>query len=72
MPKTVNLGLELTDDNSTKFKDWREKINGVGDGEIKSNMQIIDNAIGDINTQLGNIDTALTAILGVWYFDHFR
>ena len=65
MPKTVNLGLELTDDNSTKFKDWREKINGVGDGEIKSNMQIIDNAIGDINTQLGNIDTALTAILGV-------
>ena len=74
MPTTENLGLELTTDNSTKFKDWREKINGVGDGDTipKSNMQLIDDAIGVINTQLGDIDTALTdlhtvfqSILGV-------
>jgi hypothetical protein len=54
MPKTINLGLELTDDNSTTFKDWREKINGVGSGENKSNMQIIDEFAGQINEMLGD------------------
>ncbi len=60
MPKTTNLGLELTTDDTTKFKDFREAMNGEGDGieKSKSNMQIIDEAIGDI-------DTALSAILGV-------
>lgn len=67
MPKTTNLGLELTDDNSTKFKDWREKMNGVGDGDTipKSNMQLIDEFAGQINEILGDIDTALSIILGV-------
>ena len=67
MAKTTNLGLELTTDNSTKFKAWRESINGQGDGDTipKSNMQLIDDAIGVINTQLGDIDTALSIILGV-------
>ena len=67
MAKTTNLGLELTDDNSTKFKDWREKINGVGDGDTipKSNMQLIDEFAGSVNTILGDIDTALSNILGV-------
>ena len=72
MPKTTNLGLELTDDNSTKFKDWREKMNGVGSGENKSNMQLIDEFAGQINEILGDIDIALTdlhtvfqSILGV-------
>lgn len=67
MAKTTNLNLELTDDNTTAFKDWRESLNGVGDGDTipKSNMQLIDDAIGVINTQLGDIDTALSIILGV-------
>jgi hypothetical protein len=67
MPKTTNLGLELTNDNSTTFKDWREKINGVGDGDTipKSNMQLIDEFAGSVNTILGDIDTALSNILGV-------
>jgi hypothetical protein len=67
MPITENLGLELTTDNSTKFKAWREKINGVGDGDTipKSNMQLIDEFAGSVNTILGDIDTALSNILGV-------
>lgn len=79
MPKTTNLGLELTDDNSTKFKNWREAINGVGEGENKSNMQLIDEFAGEVKSQLenvtvivselerqvGNIDTVLSNILGV-------
>lgn len=54
MAKTTNLNLELTDDNTTSFKDWRESINGVGDGDTipKSNMQLIDEAIGAIEFQL--------------------
>ena len=35
MPKTTNLGLELTTDDSVKFKNWR-KINGVG--VVKTNQ----------------------------------
>ena len=65
MPKTTNLGLELTTDDSVKFKNWREAINGVGEGENKSNMQIIDEFAGQINEILGDIDTALSNILGV-------
>ena len=46
MAKTANIGLNLTEDESTKFTDWRKSIDGNGaDGE-KSNMQIIDEAIG--------------------------
>lgn len=67
MPKTNNLGLELTDDPSTNFKDWREALNGVGDGTVtpKSNMQLIDEFAGQINEILGDIDTALSNLLGV-------
>lgn len=65
MPKTTNLGLELTTDDSVKFKNWREAINGVGEGENKSNMQIIDEFAGQINEILGDIDIALSNILGV-------
>ena len=74
MPITENLGLELTTDNSTKFKAWREKINGVGDGDTipKSNMQLIDEFAGQVNQTLGDVEQALTdlhtvfqSILGV-------
>ena len=55
MPKTTNLGLNLTTDDTTKFIDWRKSIDGSGNTE-KSNMEIIDEAIGDINAILDAIN----------------
>ena len=55
MPKTTNLGLNLTTDDTTKFVDWRKSIDGSGNTE-KSNMEIIDEAIGDINAILDAIN----------------
>ena len=60
MPKTTNLGLNLTIDNTTTFENWRKSIDGensIENGEELSNFQIIDEAIG-------NIDTLLTEVLG--------
>ena len=55
MPKTTNLGLNLTTDDTTKFVDWRKSIDGSGNIE-KSNMEIIDEAIGNINAILDAIN----------------
>ena len=55
MPKTTNLGLNLTTDDTTKFFDWRKSIDGSGNTE-KSNMEIIDEAIGNINAILDAIN----------------
>lgn len=55
MPKTTNLGLNLTTDDTTKFVDWRKSIDGSGNTE-KSNMEIIDEAIGSINAILDAIN----------------
>lgn len=55
MPKTTNLGLNLTTDATTKFIDWRKSIDGSGNTE-KSNMEIIDEAIGNINAILDAIN----------------
>ena len=55
MPKTINLGLNLTTDDTTKFVDWRKSIDGSGNTE-KSNMEIIDEAIGNINAILDAIN----------------
>ena len=55
MPKTTNLGLNLTTDNTIKFVDWRKSIDGSGNTE-KSNMEIIDEAIGNINAILDAIN----------------
>lgn len=55
MPKTTNLGLNLTTDDSTDFYEWQKSIDGEGQGDEASplsNMQIIDNAIGDIASVL--------------------
>lgn len=41
MSETANYGLYITDDNSTKFLEWRTKMNGTGD----SNMVKIDAAL---------------------------
>ena len=55
MPKTTNLGLNLTTDGTMKFVDWRKSIDGSGNTE-KSNMEIIDEAIGNINAILDAIN----------------
>ena len=55
MPKTTNLGLNLTTDDTTKFIDWRKSIDGSGNTE-KSNMEIIDEAIGNRNAILDAIN----------------
>lgn len=46
MPKTTHLKLELTNDNQTTFLDYREKLNGVGEGDNKSNAQLVDDFAG--------------------------
>lgn len=40
---TKNYNLYVEDDSSTRFRDWREKMNGSED----SNMVKIDNALGE-------------------------
>lgn len=60
MPKTTNLGLNLTNNDNITFGDWRKTIdaeNSIENGEELSNFQIIDEAIG-------NIDTLLNEVLG--------
>lgn len=55
MPKTTNLGLNLTTDETTSFANWRKSIDGENEEQELSNFQIIDKAIGDINTLLDEI-----------------
>ena len=55
MPKTPNLGLELTTLASTKFKAWRESVNGEGEGPLRSNAQIIDAFAGAIYGLSGQV-----------------
>lgn len=47
--KTPNIGLTLTTDEKTLFKDWRDIINGEGTDENPSNAQIVDKAIGALS-----------------------
>ena len=42
MSKTKNYNLYLEGDATTKFKEWREKLNGL----VNSNMEIIDEVLG--------------------------
>lgn len=55
MSKTANLGLNLTEDESTDFSVWRESIDGNGETDKKSNMQIIDEFAGAIYGKSGTI-----------------
>ena len=63
MSKTSNIGLNLTEDDSTKFSDWRKSIDGNGTGSGKSNMQIIDEVIGCQTEQLNALVGLLVDIL---------
>ena len=54
---TENYGLYLTDDNSTRFQEWREKMNGAAD----SNMVKIDTALGQKADKSTNMELTLSA-----------
>lgn len=55
MSETTNYHLKLTDDDQTKFKEWRESING----NSNSNMEKIDTALGE----KANLSVAINAVL---------
>ena len=55
MSATKNYNLVLTDDDQTKFKEWRESING----NSNSNMEKIDTALGE----KANLSVAINAVL---------
>lgn len=55
MRETQNIGLYLEDDAATKFKVWREKMNGIDN----SNMIKIDNAFGEKADHSRMISTTL-------------
>ena len=57
MAETPNYGLYLEDDASTKFKEWREKINGSDN----SNMVKIDTALGEKAQKSDQITGVLSA-----------
>lgn len=57
MSRTANIDLELTDDASTKFQNWREIVNGVNN----SNAQKIDNAFGTKANKSSQITATLLA-----------
>jgi hypothetical protein len=52
---TKNYDLALTDNDQTKFKEWRESING----NSNSNMEKIDTALGE----KANLSVAINAVL---------
>ena len=63
MSETANYQLYLTDDDSTLFKEWREKINGTDN----SNMVKIDTALAGKAQRSAIINATLTA--GGWAGD---
>ncbi len=63
MSETTNYHLKLTDDDQTKFKEWRESING----NSNSNMEKIDTALGE----KANLSVAFNAVflMSAWSDD---
>ena len=55
MAETENYNLILTDDDQTKFKEWRESINGSSN----SNMKKIDTIL----SEKANLSVAINAVL---------
>ena len=46
MAKTTYLNLELTENSTPLFRDYRKAVNGVGTGSNRSNAQLIDEFAG--------------------------
>lgn len=59
MSETTNYHLYITDDSSTKFLDWRNKINGTED----SNMVKIDSALAEMQEKKAVLSQAISKIL---------
>lgn len=57
MSETPNIGLYLEDDASTRFEEWRKKMNGTDD----SNMKKIDDAVGMMALKSGKATGTLLA-----------
>lgn len=62
MARTSNIGLNLTEDMSTEFSDWRASIDGNNGSSSLSNMQIIDNAFGD----QASVNGTATLLVSSW------
>jgi len=60
MAETTNYGLYLESDSTTKFQEWREKINGVND----SNMVKIDTALGE--KAQASVAVSATLLASAW------
>ena len=73
MPTTKNLGLYVADDDTFKTDNptvisWRSSINGEGEGGPSSpysDMQIIDQAFGQILEQLLAVKRTLENVNGI-------
>lgn len=59
MPKTPNLGIEITTNTSTKFGDWWRSINSSDEGSFAN---IVDEFAGDTNNHLDEIDSFSDAL----------
>lgn len=57
MSETKNYGLYLEGNDKTRFKDWRERMNG----EVNSNMMKIDAALGEKANSSIAVTTTLLA-----------
>lgn len=60
MSETKNYHLGLTDDDKTKFIEWRKIING----NKNSNMQKIDDALGEKAN--GSVSVSATLLASAW------
>lgn len=62
MSETKNYGLYLEGDPTTKFKEWREKLNGL----VNSNMEMIDNILAGKAVQSQAVNATLLSSQWTW------
>ncbi len=62
MSQTKNYGFHLEGDNTTKFKEWREKLNGL----VNSNMTMIDDILAEKAIKSQAIQTSLISSDWIW------
>lgn len=62
MSETKNYGLYLEGDATAKFKEWREKMNGL----VNSNMEKIDEILAEKAIQSQSIQATLSSSDWTW------
>lgn len=62
MSQTENYGFYLEGDDTTKFKEWREKMNGL----LNSNMKMIDEILSGLAIKSQAVQTSLTSSGWTW------